>query len=148
MKQDVLLQLTEQWGQMTQLVLDLKRIPSEQLQSLLKETYKILSLYCKDNLVPKDVCKILLEMDAFLYFASIVEGKEVEINFHFYQAIHMMVEALKEGFFRGKYECDYPMLMFHDATGNSHVLDLENTRKPNGLDGDFGEFIVNSGRIN
>lgn len=126
MEEKVLRQLTSQWSQMTGLVLELKRIPSEKLQCLLKETYKVLQFYCKDNHVPKTISKILLEMDEFLYFASLFEEKEVEVDFYFYQAMHMIVETLKKGFFEGEYECEYPVLKLSDSSNNSFVVDFEN----------------------
>ena len=84
MDEKVLIQLTTQWSRMTGLVLELRKIPSAELQRLLKETYRVLRFYCKDNLVPKEISKILLEMDEFLYFASLFEKKEVEIDFEFH----------------------------------------------------------------
>ena len=126
MEEKVLIQLTTQWSRMTGLVLELRKIPSAELQRLLKETYRVLRFYCEDNLVPKEISKILLEMDEFLYFASLFEKKEVEIDFYFYQVMHMIVEILKEGFFKGKYECEYPILKTSDLSNNSLVLDFEN----------------------
>lgn len=126
MEEKVLIQLTTQWSRMTGLVLELRKIPSAELQRLLKETYRVLRFYCEDNLVPKEISKILLEMDEFLYFASLFEKKEVEIDFYFYQVMHMIVETLKEGFFKGKYECEYPILKMSELSNNSLVLDFEN----------------------
>ena len=126
MDEKVLIQLTTQWSRMTGLVLELRKIPSAELQRLLKETYRVLRFYCEDNLVPKEISKILLEMDEFLYFASLFEKKEVEIDFYFYQVMHMIVETLKEGIFKGKYEYEYPMLKMSDSSNNSLVLDFEN----------------------
>ena len=126
MKRKDLLQLMEQWSQMTMLVLELKAIPTEELQELLKRTYQILSLYCNKKLVPKEVCKVLLEMEGFLYFASIMEGKEVDIDFYYYQTIDIVVTALKEGFFGGKYVCKFPDLMIRDAAREAHIINLQN----------------------
>ena len=126
MDEKVLIQLTTQWSRMTGLVLEMRKNPSAGLQRLLKETYRVLRFYCEDNLVPKEISKILLEMDEFLYFASLFEKKEVEIDFYFYQVMDMIVETLKEGFFKGKYECEYPILKMSELSNNSLVLDFEN----------------------
>ena len=67
-----ILEITKEWIGMTHKVLDLKRIPSVEIRDILKNTYEVLNYYHKDEAVPKEVCEMLLEMDEFLYFASMI----------------------------------------------------------------------------
>ena len=113
---------------MVSTVMDLKKIPLNELQELIKDTYNVFQFYCKESLVPKEISKLLLEMGDFLYFASIMEGIETERNFYFYQIIHVVIKSLEKGFLKGKYECDYPVLMVYDSMQNQHILDLEHGR--------------------
>lgn len=126
MERDSLVKIATQWQQLTYTVLDLKRIPMTQLQVVITETYRSLSFYCNDTLVPKEISKILLEMDSFLYFTSMMEEKEVGINFYHYQLIHRISEALKNGFFSGNFRYNFPRLELYDEKTNSYVVDLEN----------------------
>ena len=126
MNRETILQTAEQWVQMTHTALALKRIPASEIQILLRDTYEALYTYRKDALVPKELCELLLEMDGFLYFASLIGDKEFDDNPYLYQAIHSVAEALKEGFFGRSYPCEFPLLAVCDAENRPHMLDLEN----------------------
>ena len=69
------------------------------IRELFKRSYEVLDFYHKDALVPKEVSELLLEMDGFLYFASLITDKEFDDNPYLYQAVHSLAEALKNGFF-------------------------------------------------
>lgn len=127
MKQETITQITAEWIQMTYRTLDLKRIPSLELRDLFKRTYEVLHTYHRQELVPKEMCEMLLEMDGFFYFASMITDKEFDDDPSFYQAAHAIGEALKTGFFESRYECEYPLLMVQpDEKEKPHTLDLEN----------------------
>ena len=121
-----ILEITKEWIGMTHKVLDLKRIPSVEIRDILKNTYEVLNYYHKDEAVPKTVCKMLLEMDDFLYFASMITDKEFNDDPYLYQAIFSIVESLKIGFFKGEYECEYPILKMNNADKSTVVFDLQN----------------------
>jgi hypothetical protein len=89
---------TKGWFDLTHEVLELKKIPSEQLQDLLKDTYKILYFYHRQDCAPKMVSKLLLEMDEFLYFVSLLEDNEEEkkrvaTEYHNYP-LHQILQSL------------------------------------------------------
>ena len=118
--------VTNEWIQMTHKVLHLKRIPTTEIRNLLKDTYEILTFYHKQEIVPKTVCEMLLEMDGFLYFASMITDKEFDDDPYLYQAIHCIVKALKTGFFNGEYECEYPVLKINRVDKGTVTFDLQN----------------------
>lgn len=126
MEKEQVLHIAEQWNLMTEKVFELETIEIKRLQELLKETYQVLNFYHKEEVVPKTVCQMLLEVESFLYFASMFEGKEVKLNFYYFQLVDSIVEALTKGFFEGKYKEEYPMLSIKNMLGESTVFDLEN----------------------
>ena len=117
--------VTEEWVAMTHRVLDLKRIPSIEIRDLFGKSYKVLNYYHKESLVPKELAEMLLEMDGFLYFAALITGKEFDDDPYLYQAVHSVAEALKNGFFDGNYECEYPLLKVINSEDRICILDLE-----------------------
>ena len=125
MKHDEIYCLTKAWEGMTHTVLDLKKFSLLDMQNLLKDTYKTLITFHKDELVPKEISKLLLEMDNFLYFTSLMENKEVGIDFYNYQYICSIVAALKKGFFESDYSCDYPNLKIKNTNEDEYLIDFE-----------------------
>ena len=75
-------------------------------------------------MIPKELGEMLLEMDGFLYFASMIGDKEFDDNPYLYQAVHSIAEALKNGFFEGRYEKEYPILLADDANEKPYALEL------------------------
>ena len=126
MKREMITKNTADWIQMTHQVLDLKRIPSIEIQDLFRRTYEVLNHYHKEDMIPKELSEMLLEMDGFLYFAALITDKEFDDNPYLYQAVHSIAEALKAGFFEGQYEKEYPLLKVFDPKENPCVVDLEN----------------------
>lgn len=125
MKYTELEQLTSAWETMTSTVLGLKKLSLPEMQVLLSETYQALRKYYQDKLVPKEISKVLLGMDDFLYFASLMEEKEVGIDFYNYQYISSIVVALKKGFFEADYGCDFPELKTIDKNNNECSINFE-----------------------
>lgn len=118
--------ITKKWIEMTHRVLDLKRIPSIEIRDVLKNTYEVLNCYHKDEYVPKSLCEMLLEMNEFLYFASMITDKEFDDDPYLYQAIYSIAKSLKSGFLNGKYECEYPILKMNNADKKTVAFDLQN----------------------
>ena len=128
MKKEDIKRVTEEWDDMTRRVLDLKRIPSMEIRDLFSKSYHVLDCYHKESLVPKELTEMLLEIDGFLYFAALITDKEFDDDPYLYQAIHSVAEALKKGFFEGKYECKYPLLKVINPEDSICILDLEKGR--------------------
>ena len=64
-------------------------------------------------------------MDAFLYFASLIEDKEVEVDFYQYQFISFIVVALKKGFFDSHYDFTFPELNICGFDKNESIINFE-----------------------
>ena len=125
MKYTELEQLTSTWEAMTSAVLKLEKLSLPEMQVLLSETYQALRKFYQDKLVPKEISRILLGMEDFLYFAALMEEKEVGIDFYNYQYISSIVAALKKGFFNADYGCDFPELKVLDKNNNEYLLNFE-----------------------
>ncbi len=125
MKPETINSVISEWQEMTDIVLDLNKFSLSHIQMLLKETYKILTEYHQDNLIPKEISKLFLEIDSFLYFVSLTEEKEVGVDFYHFQYISSIVTAMKKGFFDGKYPYAFPELKISDIKNNEHIIDFE-----------------------
>ena len=124
MKLETINSVTGKWQEMTNIVLDLKRFSLEDVQSLLKDTYTILTTYHKEQLVPKEISKLILEMNEFLYFITIMDNEDLCIDLNLYQYISSITDALKRGFFKGEYEYDFPKLKILDSKKNEIIIDF------------------------
>jgi hypothetical protein len=125
-KNKELKQIAYNWKSMTDTVLDLEKFSLSEMQILLSDTYKALRTYHKENVAPKEVSNILLEMYEFLYFTSLMEEKEVGVNFYQYQYISSIVAALRKGFFEADYRCEFPELKILDKNNNEFMINFEN----------------------
>ena len=125
MGQEELERIAKQWDEMTHRVLDLQKFSFAEMRNLLRDTYVVLTAFHKDQFVPKQISRILLNMDEFLYFTSLMEGNEVAVDFYRYQALSSVIAALKAGFFAAEYAYTYPRLQICDPKGMSHIVDLE-----------------------
>ena len=126
MENKELKQITYNWKSMTDTVLDLEKFSLSEMQILLSDTYQVLRTYHKENVTPKEVSNILLEMYEFLYFTSLMEEKEVGVNFYQYQYISSIVAALRKGFFEADYRCEFPELKILDKNNNEFIINFEN----------------------
>ena len=126
MENKELKQIAYNWKSMTDTVLDLEKFSLSEMQILLSDTYKALRTYHKENVAPKEVSNILLEMYEFLYFTSLMEEKEVGVNFYQYQYISSIVAALRKGFFEADYRCEFPELKILDKNNNEFMIKFEN----------------------
>ena len=126
MENKELKQIAYNWKSMTDTVLDLEKFSLSEMQILLSDTYKALRTYHKENVAPKEVSNILLEMYEFLYFTSLMEEKEVGVDFYQYQYISSIVAALRKGFFEADYRCEFPELKILDKNNNEFIINFEN----------------------
>ena len=118
--------LIERWEECTDTVLQLEPLSLRNLQPLLRDTYAALSHYAQKDLVPKEVAKLFLCMEDFLYLASVMEENEKGKGFYCWEELHCLVSALKKGFFAGGYTPAYPELRITDCLDNDFLLDVEN----------------------
>lgn len=123
--QQELSDIVDFWEHLTYTVLDKKEIPQRHLLGAIKESYRILGEFCKHSAVPKEVTKLFLEMESFLYFAYLMEEKELETDYYQFRMVNAMVTALKDGFFNGEYPADFPNLQLVDDDKNMILFDLE-----------------------
>ncbi len=97
-------QAVSAWDALTNAVLELKKPDPSAVTACLRESYAVLATFRNSCTVPKDVCRLLLSMEEFLYFCSVFEGKDVPSDFFRFQAISHIASALKSGFFSGRFE--------------------------------------------
>lgn len=120
--------ITKGWADATHRVLCLEKLPLPPLQNLLKETYRVLATFCKEECIPKEIAQIILEMEEFLYFAALMEEKEMGNGYYHWQEIRFIVNGLKKGFFDGGYEYAFPKLKITDVLDNDYLMDFETNR--------------------
>ena len=128
MNKTELIGISDAWDDMTHRVLNLEELPLCEIQDLLKDTYSALTFFHKDDLVPKEISRVLLRLDEFLYFTSMMEENERGFGYYHWQEIFLIVEALKKGFFNAKYDYAYPKLNVCDPLDQEVLLDLEENR--------------------
>lgn len=116
--------LIKEWKDMISVVMSLEELSLPKIQELLKETYRILTVFHKSELVPKQISELFLEMENFLYFTSLMEEKEKNTGFYHWQEVFCIVKALEKGFFEGKYRCDFPKLIITDILDNDFLFDF------------------------
>ena len=134
MQRDALVKLANDWDEQTHTVLELKPLSLDTLHALLKETYRALSACCQDDLVPKEISHILLGIDEFLFFTAMMEDKERGLGFYHWEELHVIFDALKKGFFAGKYDHVFPALQVADVEDNTFLIDFEKNH--------FADFVV------
>ncbi len=117
--------IVKEWKDMTNVVMSLEKLPLPKIQQLLKDTYRILTVFHKSELVPKQISELFLEMEDFLYFTSLMEEKEKSMGFYYWQEIFCIVKALEKGFFEGKYRCDFPKMIITDTLDNDFLFDFD-----------------------
>ena len=128
MEQKDLQRITRRWDYFTNKVVSLEEISTTEIQKLLLETYEVLYLFCKEDPIPKEIASIILAMDGYLTYASIMEEKEVPMNFYHFFEIYRIAASLKKGFFKFKYEAEFPKLKMSslDSSDEYNIIDLKN----------------------
>lgn len=123
-----LVSLTRRWTELTDLVLDLAPISEEALQNLCRDTYRALFSHCEKACIPKELAKTLLAMETFLSLSCLMEEKEMGRGFYLWEELFLLIEALKRGFFDGRYPHAYPVLEISDPTDRALLFNLETDR--------------------
>lgn len=82
------------WDQATNKVLELEPISQKEMQELIKDTRRIVQDHCKHSFVPKQFVELFIEMEEFLFFASMIEEKEKGIDFYDFQDIFNAVHNI------------------------------------------------------
>lgn len=118
------------WDRMATTVSCHSRVPLKKMQRLLRETYKVLTLFHKENYAPKGVSNILLFMDDYLHRASWAidqaEGDAKAIAWSQYGILYDMVISLKDCYFAGEYKAAYPVLSVHNSLKDKYLFDMLN----------------------
>lgn len=125
MKDNTLTALADGWEELAYTVLSLEELPLPQLQALLKETYRVLTVYCTGEHLPKELCRVLLGIEEYLCLASLMEDKEMGSDYYHSLEIQWIFDAFKEGLFTGHYPQAYPSLLVTDPLGYTYLFDLE-----------------------
>ncbi len=102
MTTETIVTLVDTWREMTSTVLEMVAIPNERLQAVLDRTHEVLMPYRQEAFVPKEVCCLFWEMDEFLYFAALMEEKEVGAGYYRWLETACAVKELKEAFLGGE----------------------------------------------
>lgn len=109
------------WSEKTSDVMKLKQIPLTEMQELLSKTYEIFKACQGKTEVPKEACRLLQNIDEYLYFVSVFEGNDVATDFFHFQMLSAIVDALKNGFFGGEFE-----FFFKKEPGPIYMLNIKN----------------------
>ncbi len=91
--------LTIKWDSMVFEIMDLKPVDVEQLKTLFETTHELLKKYIKDRLVPKEMCELLLQIQEWLEFTSIVQDSQY---CEYYGPLSEIVRYLLKGFVKGE----------------------------------------------
>ena len=129
-EQEELESIAEQWSEITMYVLNLQELPIGELQLLLYDTYRALTQFHKQSLIPKEITKILLNIEEYLYFASLMEEQDVPAGYYCHRQVYVIAKALQEGFFNAAYAYAFPQLQIFDDFQNAHVINLERNFLP------------------
>ncbi len=91
--------LTIKWDSMVSEIMDLKPVDIEQLKTLFETTHELLKKYIKDRLVPKEMCELLLQVQEWLEFTSVVQDSQY---CEYYGSLLKIVHYLLKGFVKGE----------------------------------------------
>lgn len=118
--------LAEDWANQIHIVLDCKELSLKFMFELIKDTYKAFTLYHKDELIPKEISKILLKMEEFAHFTALMEDNEMGKGYYHWEEFQYIVTALKEGFLKSKFEAEFPQFIVLDCLDSQYLIDFEN----------------------
>ena len=130
MEHEELKSIADRWERMTILILSLQELSIAEMQALLCDTYRALTQFHKEPLIPKAITRILLNIEEYLYFASLLEEKEVPEGYYCCRQVYLIVRSFKEGFFNAEYSHIFPQLQIFDDFRNAHVINLKGNFLP------------------
>ena len=112
------------WEQYTWDTLNLDEVSYEEMEELLLKTYEIMYHYRYERVVSKEVCRMLLDIEDFIYFLSVIEENEKSVmgNSRMYQTLFTVIKDLERCFVTGDFACVYPVLRINL---NDNIIDLK-----------------------
>lgn len=115
--------LSCEWHELTDKVIEFQEIDLLRLQELFRNSYDVIEAFRKDQLIPKAISKLFLEMNDFAWWVYDLDKTPLH---EFYQGILTLISALNEHFF----VCDYDVKAITEAIakisdGEFQVLDLK-----------------------
>ena len=115
--------LSCEWHEITDKVIEFQEIDLLRLQELFQNSYDVMEAFRKDQIIPKEISKLFLEMNDFAWWVYDLDKTPLH---EFYQGILTLISALNEHFF----VCDYDVKAITEtiakiSEGEFKVLDLK-----------------------
>lgn len=132
-------QLADKWGEMTTRVRRMEEISYLELHEIFGEVYRTFAALCKEELVPRETCQLILNMDEFETYATMLD--ETPVN-KIYPGIYHLVKALKYGFLNGIFQSEFVKLKV--TTEGVQIIETPDEKKMYILDmekGSIEDFI-------
>ncbi len=128
------------WEDAAKTMFTTKDFTIKQIESLLRETYKVCTEYKNKDMVPKELCKIFEHIENFSTYgaaAYYVDECTTPSDSAEYDAIAFILEEIKYGFYNAEYSCDFPNISVENNQRKPYILNLEE---------DFLEFFIDENR--
>lgn len=93
--------LSNGWRSATENVIRFEELDLADVRELFKETYSVLDEFSKENLVPKQISELLIEMNDFSWWVSDLADTPMYV---FYEEIIKLVSALNRYFLTRDYD--------------------------------------------
>ena len=119
--------LAHEWDRAALIMLREEEYSIRQVERLLNETYRICTEYCTNDMVPKDICKVFLNIQWFWEIATDVyknNDPTTSSDCADIDAIDYILDAIEHGFYAGKYDYAYPQIAVTDNKKRVHIYDL------------------------
>lgn len=113
--------LSDQWHQLVEKAKHTEYISYDDLFEVFKATYTVFSSLSEMELVPRKACQILMLMDEFTYYASMMDENYFG---DICPGLYYLNYALKREFFRGDYQSEFFMGEMPTDI-NAFVLNIE-----------------------
>ena len=126
-KQDIK-KLAREWELTSYKILSERDIPIQKTQELLRDTYKLCTLYHGKDLIPKEVINVFVYYYNFLSSIQVIDNIDEyssSSDTARYDAVAFILDEISEGFYSGKYTHTYPYIQVDDSHLKTHILNLE-----------------------
>ena len=104
-KQDIK-KLAREWELISYKILSERDIPIQKTQELLRDTYKLCTLYHGKDLIPKEVINVFVYYYNFLSSIQVIDNIDEyssSSDSARYNAVAFILDEISEGFYSGKY---------------------------------------------
>ena len=98
-----IIKTSEGFEALTASLLDTKKQKAAEIAPLLADTAAVTKEYAEGEFIPKELCKLLMSIDDYLYFATFIEDGQL-LDFYCYQAVSNIVTSIKDRLFEGRSE--------------------------------------------